>query len=102
MTKTVERVTTLHPTGKQGVRIERAKYDEMRRALLRVIPRTKAGVPFMELRDLVHPLLSLDVFDAKTSVSWYVTTVKQDIEARGLVQQLPGRGPQRLQRIVSR
>lgn len=94
-----DRVTTLHPSGKTGVRIERAKYEEMRRALLRVIPRSNRGAAFGELRQLVLPHLDPEVFDAETSVSWYVTTVKQDLEARGLVQRLPGPGPQRLQRV---
>ena len=30
------------------------------------------------------------------SISWYVTTVKLDLEARGLLERVPGATPQRL------
>jgi hypothetical protein len=30
------------------------------------------------------------------SISWYVTTVKLDLEARGLIARVPGSHPQRL------
>lgn len=95
----VERIMTLHPAGKQGVSIEKAKYDEMRRALLKVIPTRNAGVPFMDLGELVEPLLDDEVFGTGTKVMWWVTTVKQDLEARGEIEQVAGVKPQRLRRI---
>ncbi len=95
---TDERIRTLHPTGKQGVNIERSKYDLVRRALLRVIPRSSAGVPFKELRELVRPHLEAGGFPPDSSVSWYVTAVKQDLEARGEIAQVAGVRPQRLRR----
>ena len=94
----VERVMTLHPAGKQGVNVERAKYEEMRRALLSVIPRRKEGVAFGELAALVEGLLDEGVFGTGTKVMWWVTTVKQDLEARGLIEQVAGVKPQRLRR----
>jgi len=45
------KILTLHPEGKRGVNIDRAKYDEMERALLRVIGRSAQGVPFGELAE---------------------------------------------------
>lgn len=97
--KTDDRILTLHPAGKQGVRIERAKYDQMRRALLRVIPSTKAGVPFKGLPDLVVGHLDRAVFPPGTGIGYYVTTVKQDLEARGEIEIVEGSRPQRLRRI---
>jgi hypothetical protein len=35
-----------------------------------------------------------DAFEG--SVSWYVTTVKLDLETRGVVERVPGQKPQRL------
>jgi hypothetical protein len=99
--KSDERVLTLHPDaegGKRGVRIEKAKYDGMRRALLRVVPRRKDGVAFRELSELVEPHLPADVFGPDVSRSWYVTVVKQDLEARGTIEQVPGARPQRVRR----
>ncbi len=96
---TTERVRTLHPQGKQGVNIEKAKYDDMRAALLRVIPDDDDGVPFAELKSLVEPRLTPAVFTPEVSRGWYVTVVKQDLEARGLIGQVPGSRPQRLRRL---
>ena len=98
MSKTDDRILTLHPAGKQGVRIERAKYDAMRRALLKVIPRRKDGVAFGDLADLVKPKLDRRAFPPEASVRWYVVTVKQDLEARGDIEQVPGVRPQRVRR----
>lgn len=94
----MDRVLTLHPSGKRGVNIERSKYDDMRRALLRAIPRAAQGVAFAELPRLVRAHLRPDVFTPDVSVKWYVVTVKQDLEARRLIEQVPDARPQRLRR----
>lgn len=93
-----ERIMTLHPQGKAGVNIEKDKYDEMRRALLKVIPKGGDGVLFGDLGDLVLDHLNEDAYPKGASVLWYVTTVKQDLEARGLIEQVPKAKPQRLRR----
>lgn len=97
-----ERIMTLHPAGKSGVNIEKAKYDEMRRALLEVIPARREGVAFGELAGLVEPLLDRETYATPTRVMWYVTTVKQDLEARGEIEQVEGARPQRLRRVKKR
>ncbi len=98
-TKTAERIRTLHPQGKQGAHIEKDKYDVMRRALLRVIPRRKEGVAFKELPQLVKPHLDRKVYGPKVSVNWYLVTVKQDLEARKLVELVRDAKPQRVRRV---
>lgn len=100
----VERVMTLHPEGKQGVNVERVKYEEMRRALLAVIPKGEAGVAFGELAGLVEGRLDEGVFgggdgSGVTKVMWWVTTVKQDLEARGEIERVEGARPQRVRRV---
>lgn len=94
-----DRILTLHPAGKQGVRIDAAKYEAMKHALLRVIPRRKDGVAFRELADSVEPHLDARAFGPDDSRSWYVTVVKQDLEARGKIAQVEGARPQRLRRV---
>ena len=93
------RVTTLHPEGKQGVRIERAKYDEMRRAILRVVGRGRTGRTFTEVTRLIGPHLSDEVW-ADASPTWYCVTVKLDLEARGELERVPGTRPQRVRRAL--
>lgn len=94
-----ERIMTLHPAGKRGVNIEKVKYDEMRRVLLKAIPKTRTGTAFSGLRDRVEPLLNRAKFPAEASTTWYLVTVKQDLEARGLIEQIEGVRPQHVRRI---
>lgn len=95
-----ERILTLHPDPeKQGVRIRRSAYDALSQALLQVIPKSAEGVPFGDLAELVEPLLADSAFPPDASIPWYVVAVKQDLEARGTIEQVEGRGPQRLRRL---
>ena len=94
-----ERILTLHPAGKNGVRIEQAKYDGMRKALLKVIPKAPRDVAFSDLKDLVEKHLPKKAFGPDVSRNWYVTTVKQDLEARGEIEIVPGKRPQHLRRL---
>ena len=93
-----DRIQTLHPEGKQGVRIERAKYEPMRRAILAAVPRRRAGISFEELKEAVRPHLAASGFPREASVNWYLVTVKQDLEARGTIERVPGVRPQHLRR----
>jgi len=46
-----DRVMTMHVTpGKQGVNIERDTYDAMRKAILKVVPKSRNGVSPQRLR----------------------------------------------------
>ncbi len=38
------------------------------------------------------PHLDTEAFDGSVSVSWYLVTVKQDLEARGLIEKSRPRG----------
>jgi hypothetical protein len=89
-----ERIQTLHPDeGKVGVNIERHKYESVRDAILAAIAE-RGQVPFKKLAGEVTARLPQG-FDG--SVGWYTTTVKLDLEARGLIERLPGKSPQVLQ-----
>ena len=86
------RILTRHPEGKQGVNIRREKYDAMKAAILRCV-RSRREVPLQVVRsDMENELLGR--FEG--SVSWYFTTVKLDLEARGVLQRVPGKQPQRI------
>ena len=81
-----EKILTLHPAGKSGVRIDRAKYDAVRAALEAVVT---AGVelPHAELTRGVAKVLH-NRFDG--SIPWYTETVKLDLEARGVLVRVAG------------
>jgi hypothetical protein len=86
--------------GKAGTRIDRWKYDAVRRAILKVVPRGGDGVAFRDLPRLVGRALPAAERRRLGSVSWYTTTVKLDLEVRGEIARVPGARPQRLQRTA--
>ena len=88
-----ERILTLHPKGKQGVNISRARYDLVREAILGII-RDYGEITFTELMMTCEHMLIGRLEGG--SVSWYTTTVKLDLEARGFIEQVPGSRPQKL------
>ena len=90
-----EKIMTLHPDGKQGVNIDKSKYDTVRQAIEQVL-REQPGTTFSQLTDAVGKRIG-DTFDG--SVSWYVVSVKLDLEARGVLERANERSPQRLRLV---
>jgi hypothetical protein len=90
--KVAERFLTLHPEGKNGVNIDKQKYLLVREAILEAL-RAAGEMAFSALMEDVRRELE-DIFDG--SISWYVTTVKLDLEARGEIERVPGKKPQHL------
>ncbi len=78
---------TLHlEEGKQGVNIEKSKYDSVRNAIIDAL-KAHGDISFSDLGDAAGACLD-DPFNG--SVSWYYTTVKLDLEALGVVERAPG------------
>lgn len=90
-----EKILTLHPQGKLGVNIDRAKYDKMRGAIMAIVAR-EPGVRFSTLGEKIHNELNGD-FDG--SIGWYATSVKLDLEARGLIERVSNASPQQLRLV---
>jgi hypothetical protein len=87
------KILTRHPDpAKSGVNISKEKYDQVRDAILETLG-VGGDVTFQGLTRAVEQKLS-GQFDG--SVPWYVTTVKLDLEARGLIERIPDSSPQRL------
>lgn len=83
-------IRTLHPQKKQGVNISREKYEIIRKAILCVL-QTEKEITFMNLSRAVEKEVNGNF---EGSVTWYVTTVKLDLEARGQVKRVPNSRPQ--------
>ena len=82
---------TVHPEPqKQGVRIDKAKYDIVRDAILFNLQRHGA-LTFTQLGVLVDEQLRHNFIG---SVMWYYTTVKLDMEARGEIRRASNSRPQ--------
>jgi hypothetical protein len=91
-----EKILTLHPQGKTGVNISREKYNTISRAIQDSL-RTHQSMTFKDLTEEVRRKLEV-AFDG--SVSWYVTTVKLDLEARGVIERIPNKAPQQLRLVA--
>jgi hypothetical protein len=84
--------------GKKGVRIDKWKYDLIRKAILKAVSKGKAGIPFRDLSKRVRENLTPAEIKELGSISWYTTTVKLDLEVRGEIERVEGAKPQRLHR----
>ena len=88
-----ERIQTLHPVpGKNGVNIDKQKYEVVRDTIIQIMSRHD-NMSFSELGKTVASNLGED-FDG--SPGWYFTTVKLDLEARGILKRIEGHRPQLL------
>ena len=89
----VDKILALHPDpDKQPTRIDRHKYELTKAAMLDIIA-ARGVVPFKDLAPALEARLG-ERFEG--SVSWYCTTVKLDLEARGLIERVPGASPQQV------
>jgi len=83
-------IRTLHPEKKQGVKISKEKYEIIRKAILCVL-QTQKEITFMNLSRAVEKEVNGNF---EGSVTWYVTTVKLDLEARGQIKRVTNSRPQ--------
>lgn len=85
--------------GKAATRIRKVAYEAFRDAILAVLDESPEGVLFRDLPRRVEPRVPPELLGAKGSCSWYTTTVKLDLEARGVIARVRGESPQRLRRV---
>ena len=83
-------IRTLHPQKKHGVNISKEKYEIIRNAILCTLQSQKE-MTFMNLSRAVEKEVNGNF---QGSVTWYVTTVKLDLEARGQIKRVPKSRPQ--------
>jgi hypothetical protein len=76
-----DRVLTKHPQGKQGVNIEKSKYEQVKAAILDSLQ----GKPLTHT-DLTNEVSELLRGSFDGSIAWYTETVKLDLEARRLIE----------------
>lgn len=92
-----ERIYCQTPTpGKKGTSILLWKYNAVRAAIRKSLGRSRTGVLFSDLPELVDAALPADQKMQLGSLLWYVTTVKLHLETTGEVERVPGVSPQRL------
>lgn len=101
MSSSPDKIQLLHPDPKKSApRIDLKKYTMVKNALIAGMPEDEHGVPFMDLYQIVEDRLSEDELQYLGSLNWYTTTVKLDLEARGIIERLPGSKPQRVRKKI--
>ena len=84
------KILTRHPDPeKKGANISKSKYDIIREGIIEVLGRKQLTATE------IFNMLKLDLdgsFDG--SITWYGETVKLDLEARKLIERIPGTQPQ--------
>ncbi|WP_018128514.1 DUF6958 family protein [Balneola vulgaris] len=91
-----EKIVCETPTpGKNSTRIDKWKYEAVRKAILKVVPTEGPGILFKELPQYLEGVLTDEELENLGSLMWYTTTVKLDMEAKGELIRLKG-SPQRL------
>ncbi len=77
-----EKIMTLHPDpNKAGVNISKSKYDLVRAEILSIIKENSE----ISFKDLMAEMASR-LPEFHSSIGWYTTTVKLDLEARHLIE----------------
>jgi len=98
MTKQTERIeiqNVLSPN--HSMRVDRVKYQEMRKALLKVLPKRAPGLTVTEAMAALLPHLSDAIFPGGAKAGWWLKAVQLDLEAKGVVAREPTK-PLRLHR----
>ncbi len=78
--------------------LDKAPYEAMKKAMLRVLPKRPPGFTPDEIQKAVLPLLPEDVFPGRAKAGWWTKCVQLDLEAKGIIVRSSAR-PLRLTRV---
>ena len=68
------------------VRVDRAKYEAMRGALLQVLPLGAPGHTVAQAKELLLPLLPDALFPGGDKAGWWLKAAQLDLEAKGVIE----------------
>ena len=81
-------------------RVDRAKYQAMRKALLAALPEEAPGRTVPDAKEALLPLLPNDLFPQGATAGWWLKAVQLDLEAKGVIRRAP-RKPLHLYRLAA-
>lgn len=94
-----ERTVCHTPTaGKNPTSIPTWKYEAVRKAILKAVPKKAPGMMAKDLPDRVAELLSDSLRERLGSVAWHTTSVKLHMETLGELRRDPKLKPQHIVR----
>ena len=70
-------------------RVDRAKYEAMREALMAILPAEPPGLTVAAAKDALLPHLSDALFPGGDKAGWWLKAVHLDLEAKGVVGRTP-------------
>ncbi|MBV7408444.1 hypothetical protein [Maritimibacter sp. DP1N21-5] len=79
-------------------RVDRAKYEDMKQALLAVLPEEAPGMKVPEAKEALLPKLDQSLFPGGDKAGWWLKCVQLDLEFKGVIARAE-KPPVRLRRI---
>ena len=67
-------------------RVDRAKYEAMRDALLHVLPASSPGLTVAEAKERLLPLLPEALFPGGDKAGWWLKAAQLDLEAKDVIR----------------
>ena len=81
-------------------RVDRTKYEAMRKALLSVLPKVVPGLTIAEAKAKLLPKLPQDLFPGGAKAGWWLKAAQLDLEAKGVIERENSK-PLRLHKMAS-
>jgi len=66
-------------------RVDAHKYEAMKRAFLKILPKTSPGLTVAEIRERLIAHLPEELFPQGAKAGWWTKAVQLDLEAKGVV-----------------
>jgi hypothetical protein len=66
--------------------VDAAKYEAMRRTILKVLPSRSPGLNYAEMSRAARPHLSARLFPGGAKAGWWLKTVQLDLEAKRTIK----------------
>jgi hypothetical protein len=86
MAKQTGKVTVRNIVTPGSVRnVDAAKYEAMRKAVMKVLPARSPGMTIAEVQKLVVSHLPEDLYPGGAKAGWWMKTVQLDLEAKGTI-----------------
>lgn len=70
-------------------RVDRAKYQAMRDALMQILPGEAPGLAVAEAKAALLPHLDAALFPGGDKAGWWLKCVQLDLEAKGVIARAP-------------
>lgn len=80
-------------------KVEKTKYDAMKKAMLRALPRRAPGLTQEQIRKAVLQFLPEELFPGGAKAGWWAKSVQLDLEAKRIVVRDAASKPLRWTRI---